>query len=205
MSDATATPNDATATRPRIAPLEEPYSDQTAAMLAKWMPPGSGVEPLRLFRTLAVHEQLASRMRPLGAGILGSSARVDPRLREVMIARTCALTGAQYEWGVHAVAFARPFGISDEQLFASVHGHAGEDCWDAEQACVVALADELHHTSAVSDALWERLRASFDEQQILELIVTAGYYHAISYVCNALRVADEEWAEPFPTAAPQQP
>jgi len=185
----------------RIAPLQAPYTAETAAMLAKWMPPGSPVEPLRLFSTLAVNEQLARRMRPLGAGILGSSARVAPQLREVMIARTCALTGAQYEWGVHAVAFARPLGLTDAQLYASVHGASADPCWEPEQSCVVALADELHHTSAVSDELWAELRASFDEAQILELIVTAGYYHAISYVCTALRVQQEEWAEPFPPPA----
>src|SRR5271168_4937194 len=107
---------------PRIAPLAPPYEPHIETFLEKWMPPGSQVEPLRLFRTLAVHEQLSSRMRPLGAGILGPRALVEPVLREVMIARTCALTGASYEWGVHAVAFARPLGLDDEQLRSSVHG-----------------------------------------------------------------------------------
>src|ERR1700691_390653 len=95
---------------PRIAPLQPPYAPDVAAMLAKWMPPGGGAERLRLFRTLVVHEQLMSRMRPLGAGILGAAATVTPALREVMIHRTCALTGAGYEWGVHAVAFGAPLG-----------------------------------------------------------------------------------------------
>jgi len=40
--------------RPRIAALEPPYEPETASLLAKWMPPGSDVEPLHLFRTLAV-------------------------------------------------------------------------------------------------------------------------------------------------------
>ena len=189
---------DRDATAARISPLQAPYSDDTAAMLAKWMPPGSPVEPLRLFCTLAVHEQLASRMRPLGAGILGRSARVPAVLREVMIARTCALTGAQYEWGVHAVAFARPLGLGEEQLYSTVHGHPADVCWDDEQACVMALADELHATSAVSEELWRRLHAHFDDAQLLELIVTAGYYHAIAYVCNAARVQAEDWADSFP-------
>ncbi len=132
-------------------------------MLARWMPPGSGVEPLRLFRTLAVHEQLAGRMRPLGAGILGSHALVEPRLREVAIARTCALTGAGYEWGVHAVAFARPLGLSDEQLRSTVHGGPEDPCWDEREAAVMALADELHHTSTIGDQLWQRLGALFEQ------------------------------------------
>jgi len=74
---------------PRIAPVVPPYEPDTAALLAKWMPPGVEVEPLRLFRTLVVHDELASRMRPLGAGILGHP-RLDPRDRELLILRTCA-------------------------------------------------------------------------------------------------------------------
>src|SRR5271170_3198064 len=113
----------------RIAPLQAPYAPDAQTMLAKWMPPGSDAEPLRLFRTLAVHEQLMSRMRPLGAGILGSGALVAPQLREVLIHRTCALTGAQYEWGVHAVAFGATLGLSPTQLHSTVHGHWRDQCW----------------------------------------------------------------------------
>jgi hypothetical protein len=50
----------------RIAPLEPPYESGIEELLAKWMPPGAGVAPLALFRTLAVHNDLAARMRPLG-------------------------------------------------------------------------------------------------------------------------------------------
>jgi 4-carboxymuconolactone decarboxylase len=185
---------------PRIAPLRPPYAPDVAAMLAKWMPPASKAEPLRLFRTLVVHEELMSRMRPLGAGILGASARVEPALREVMIHRTCALTGAEYEWGVHAIAFGAPLGLSEEQLYATVHGMWSDECWDPAQAAVLRLADELHEKSAISDGLWRALASHFDEPQILELIVTAGWYHVIAYLCNGVRVQHEEWADVFPPA-----
>ena len=62
------------ATHPRIAPLEPPYEAEIDALLKKWMPPGAATEPLRLFRTLAVHDELASRMRPLGAPRCGAEA-----------------------------------------------------------------------------------------------------------------------------------
>jgi alkylhydroperoxidase family enzyme len=166
------------------------------------MPPGSSVEPLRLFRTLIVHDELASRMRPLGAGILGATAKVPARLREVMIHRTCALTGAEYEWGVHALGFGRPLGFGEEQLHATVYGSWTDPCWDAEQSSVFRLADELHHTSTVSDELWQALSIHFDPPQILELLITAGWYHLISYVCNGARVQPEEWAARFPPEGP---
>jgi alkylhydroperoxidase family enzyme len=184
----------------RIQPLQPPYDPDIEAALSKWMPPGSPLEPLRLFRTLVVHDTLASRMRPLGAGILGSSARVPAPLREVMIHRTCALTGAEYEWGVHVVGFGRPMGLSEQQLHSTVHGSSSDPCWDVEQASVFRLADELHHTSAVSDESWQSLVGHFDADQILELLVTAGWYHVISYVCNGVRLEPEDWAARFPPA-----
>jgi 4-carboxymuconolactone decarboxylase len=186
---------------PRIPPLEPPYEPEIETTLAKWMPPNAAMDPLRLFRTLVVHEQLASRMRPLGAGILGGSATVPPPLREVAIHRTCALVGAEYEWGVHAVAFGRPLGLTEEQLESTVHGAWEDPCWDPEQAAVFRLCDELHRTGTLSDELWEALSASFDTRQILELIVTAGWYHLIGYVCNGARIEPEDWAARFPPGA----
>jgi 4-carboxymuconolactone decarboxylase len=187
-----------TAKTPRIMPLQSPYDPDVEAALAKWMPPGSPAEPLRLFRTLTVNGELASRMRPLGAGILGSKATVPPLLREVLIHRTCALTGAEYEWGVHAVGFGRPLGFTEEQLRSTVHGTPEDPCWDADQASVFRLADELHETSTVSEDLWRDLAGRFDSVQILELLVTSGWYHLISFVCNGVAVENEEWAERFP-------
>ena len=109
---------------PRIAPLEPPYAPETEQWLRKWMPPDAGLEPLALFRTLAVHESLATRMRPLGAGILAHGL-LDPRDRELMIHRTCARCGAEYEWGVHAAFFGPRVGLTDAQLAATVTGSAG--------------------------------------------------------------------------------
>ncbi len=183
---------------PRLAPLEPPYAPEAAQVLAKWMPPGGALEPLRLFRTLIRNRELMSRMLPLGAGILGRSARVAPRLREIVIHRTCALTGAEYEWGVHAVRFGAPLGLTEAQLRSTVHGTWLDACWDPAEAAVFRLADELHATSTVSAALWAELATRFDEAQILELLITAGWYHVIAYVCNGAAVQHEDWAPRFP-------
>jgi alkylhydroperoxidase family enzyme len=184
----------------RIAPLEPPYAPDVKAMLEKWMPPNSEMEPLRLFRTLGVHAELAPRMRPLGAGILGHGL-IEPRLREVMIHRTCALCGAEYEWGVHVVAFGRPLGFTDEQLAETVEGDAADGSWSDAERTVYRLADKLHETADISDALFAELERHFDARQILELVVTSGWYHTISFVVNAARVQSEPWAARFPGRA----
>ena len=186
---------------PRIAPLEPPYDPDMAEMLRRWMPPGAAIEPLALFRTLAVHPDLMSRMRPLGSGILNHGT-VSPRDREIVLHRTCARAGAQYEWGVHAVAFAEAVGLSAEQLAATAAGAEAADdpCWSEPDALLVRLADELYDTDTVSDELWAQVAARYTDQQLLELVVTAGWYRTISYVTNAARVALESWAARFPTA-----
>jgi 4-carboxymuconolactone decarboxylase len=186
---------------PRIAPLQAPFDPEAAAQLERWMPPGSGIEPLALFRTLVRHERLAARMRPLGAGILGSGASVPIELREVMIDRTCALAGAEYEWGVHVAAFAGAAGLDDAQVRSTACGSHRDACWEERQAAVMALAEELHETNTISDELWGRLESLLSTEQIIELIVTAGWYHVISYLCNGLRVPLEQWAARFPDAA----
>ena len=69
----------------RIRPVDPPYDEK----LMKWMPPGSGQELLVLFRTFGVHPELASRMRPLGAALLGHPT-VTPGEREAAILRRMA-------------------------------------------------------------------------------------------------------------------
>lgn len=184
---------------PRIAPIEPPYDAATAEFLRKWMPPGSALEPLALFRTLAVHPELANRMRPLGAGLLGHGL-IAPRDREIVIHRTCARAGAEYEWGVHAVAFGKPLGLDDAQLAATVTGDAGDPAWSARDALLVRLADELHDTATLSDALWAALAAHWTPPQLLELIVLAGWYRLLAGVINGAGVVREAWAARFPGA-----
>lgn len=184
------------APQPRIMPLQPPYTPETAQLLAKWMPPGSQVEPLGLFRTLAVHDELASRMRPLGAGILGHP-RLEPRQRELLILRTCARAGAEYEWGVHVLAFAKPLGLSDPQIAATATGSADDPVWSAPDAQLIAAADALYDSDTIPDQLWAELSARLRDDQLLELIIVAGWYRLISYVINAARVAPEPWAARF--------
>ena len=196
-----ATTDTTTARGPRIAPIEPPYEPAIEESLRKWMPPGAEAEPLKLFRTLMVHPELASRMRPLGAGLLGHPT-VDPREREIVIHRATARAGAEYEWGVHAVAFGRPLGLGDGQIAATVLGGADDPAWTGERdRLLVRLVDELHDTATVSDELWAALAREWEPSQLLELVVCAGWYRLIAQVINAAGIELEPWAERFPAAA----
>jgi len=60
------------------------------------------------------------------------------------------------------------------------------------------MVDELHETCDVSDTLWAELAQQWTPPQLLELLMLAGWYRAISYVCRVARVPFEQWQARFP-------
>jgi alkylhydroperoxidase family enzyme len=177
---------------PRIAPIDPPYPPDMQADFDKLM---RGAPPLLLFRTVARNPRVLQRMM---AGGLLDRGSISLRARELMILRTCARCGAEYEWGVHIATFGGKAQCTPAQIHSTVHGGAGDTCWSAEDRLVIRLADQLHDTNRASDALWEEMSARFQPDQLVELIMLAGLYHAVSYMVNATGVQHEAFAPRFP-------
>jgi alkylhydroperoxidase family enzyme len=187
---------------PRIAPLEPPYAPEVGARLEAMMP--AGVPPIALFRTFARNLPMTEAMGPWGAYELSRALSLTLRQREIVIDRVTARCGAEYEWGVHVAFFAAKAGLTSEQVASLVHGSAADSCWssDPSDGLVIELVDALHDTSDVPDALWARAASTFESAQLLDLLLLAGWYHAISYVCVAARVPLEEGAPTFASVRP---
>jgi alkylhydroperoxidase family enzyme len=177
----------------RIAPLEPPYSEAVSAALQKIMPPG--VDPLVLFRTLAVNERVFLRLM---AGGLLDRGSITLREREIVIDRTCARCGAEYEWGVHLAFFGERVGFTPEQRAGTCASDPAASGFPAREQLLLRLVDELHDTSQVSDALWAELRAEWSEAQLIELVALVGFYHLISFCANAFRLPREPYGARFP-------
>jgi alkylhydroperoxidase family enzyme len=184
----------------RIAPLEPPYAPETQKLFDLVMP--RGMDPLVLFRVMARSPRLFPRFMRAGVLDEGSVAAGD---RELVIHRTTARCRAEYEWGVHVNAFGRPLGLGDDVLRATVQGDASDPAFDERQAALVQLCDELHDTATLSDDTWARLREHFDELQLLELLYTAGLYHVVSFLVNALRLENEPFGATFDELAGDVP
>jgi 4-carboxymuconolactone decarboxylase len=177
----------------RLDPLEPPYAPDTADTLAAMMPPG--MPPLRLFRTLAHNPRILAKIR---ASNLLDRGSLDRRQREIVILRTTARCGCEYEWGVHVAFFAAKVGLGEAEVAATVHGGADEPVWSPAERSLIRLVDELHDGAQVSDALWTGLRGHFADDQLVELMVLAGFYHTISFAVNGLGVELEPGAPRFP-------
>jgi alkylhydroperoxidase family enzyme len=180
---------------PRIAPVDPPYPAEVQAAFDTVM---RGAPPLTLFRCVANNPRVLQRM--MAGGLLDRGA-IPMRLRELMILRTTALCGAEYEWGVHVAVYGERAGWTATELQALRHAGADTACWSPQDAAAIQLADALHQTQTVDDALWSTLRQHFAEDQLIELIMLAGLYHAVSYLVNALRIPQEAFAPPFPAPA----
>jgi alkylhydroperoxidase family enzyme len=176
----------------RITPIDPPYAEAAQKLFDLVMP--EGMEPLSLFRVMARSERLLPRF--MRAGVLDRGP-VPIRDREIVIHRTTARCGAEYEWGVHVNAFGRPLELGEDVLRAIVRGEATDPAFDERQSCLVRMCDEFHEKSTLSDGVWDSLRQHFDEMQILELIYTVGMYHTVSFLVNGLDLENEAFGARF--------
>lgn len=180
----------------RIAPLEAPFDQKAGELLASMMPPG--VPPIALFRTFARNPVMAQAMHGWGRYELSKRLSVDMRSREIVIDRTCARCGCEYEWGVHVAFFADRVGLGADQVASLTHGGPDDACWsDPRERLLIRLVDHLHESSHVPDDLWAELAASFSDPQVLDLLLLVGWYHAISFVARGAGVPLEEGAPRF--------
>jgi len=185
---------------PRIEPVEPPYEPAIADQLERMMPPG--VEPIALFRTFVRNLPMTAAMHPCGSYELGRQLSVPMRAREIVIDRTCARCGCEYEWAVHVRFFAERVGLTPAQVTSLVHGGPDDECWtDDGERLLIALVDQLHDTNDVDDRLWAALAARHDADALLDLVLLCGWYHAISFVGRAARVAHEPGTPRFADVA----
>lgn len=180
----------------RIAPLEHPFAPDVAEQLAAMSPPGT--PPIGLFRLFARNLPMARAMGGWGRHELGRTLSVGMREREIVIDRTCARCGCEYEWGVHVAFFAERVGLGAEQVASLAGGGPADPCWTSgRDRLLVRLVDALHAAADVEDDLWAQLAAEFSEPQLLDLLLLCGWYHAISFVARAARVPLEPGAPTF--------
>jgi alkylhydroperoxidase family enzyme len=148
--------------------------------------------PLNLFRMLAHSPPVLAGFAKLGGALLQDSA-LDPRLREMAIVRLGLLAGASYEVEKHT-AIAKAVGVTDEELRALQPSESPEALGGPARA-VIELTDELFGSVRADDAVLERARRHLDDRQLVELVVTIGYYGLVCRVLETLGV-DREGALP---------
>ena len=178
----------------RIEPLTKPYPEAFDAAMKVLM---RGADPLVLFTTLAKYERAWGKFG--GGSLLDKGSPLSLRQREIVIDRTTAKCGCEYEWGVHVAGFAGHVGLDETQIMATVHGAADDPVWSAEEQVLLVTVDALLDYRKLSDDQWSRLRNYFDEAQALEIIQLVAFYHGVALICGALDLPNEPNAPRFPS------
>jgi alkylhydroperoxidase family enzyme len=178
----------------RIAPLQPPYDQDIQAQFDRIM---RGAPPLMLFRVVAGNARAWEKFR---AGSLLDKGPLSLREREIVIDRTCARTGCEYEWGVHVAIFADAAGLTDQQVRATVRGEADAPCWSAAEQALIAAVDALHDRATLNGDEFKELSVHYDDAKIFEVMLLCGFYRTVSYLANGLNLPLEERAARFPEA-----
>ncbi|MDI6105199.1 carboxymuconolactone decarboxylase family protein [Actinoplanes sp. NEAU-A12] len=132
----------------------------------------------RLFRSWL---RFAARLMPYGT--------LDRADAELVILRVAVGCGSDYEWHQH-VRLARRAGLTAEQI-ARVGAGPDAPGWSEHQRALLYAADQLIAHRTLDDAVFQRLRETYDERRLIELCLLAGQYAMLAGTLNALGVRPE--------------
>jgi alkylhydroperoxidase family enzyme len=151
---------------------------------------------VNLHRVLANSPKAFRRYLSFAAYTLNS--HLAARDRELLILRVAWLRRIPYEWAHHA-AVGKSVGLTELDIGAVQEGGDAAQ-WTRAESALIEAADQLIATSFLDDDLWSRLALSFNQAQIIDIILTVGNYVALGMVLNALKVPIDEQLhrdEPF--------
>ena len=141
-----------------------------------------------LFDALAarpdIARTLAAHMRELSAGT------VPGRTKELIALMVGWLNACEYCTCVHE-EIARGLGVDEATLSQLGNFATSEQFSDAERAALHATVALTREPRALPPALWDGLRANYDEGEIVEVIAAIGLNNYLSRASNALGLQAE--------------
>lgn len=166
----------------RIHPIEE-WPDEARRDLERVA--GADGRVPNVFTTLANHPSLLHGWMGLGSHLLYRSS-LPARTRELVILRTADRAGSPYEWA-HHTEIGRTAGLTDAEIARVAAGPDAPD-WPDEDRTVLRAVDELHATRSLSGPTWSALSATWSTHQLMDLVMTVGFYTMTAMSLNAFGV-----------------
>jgi alkylhydroperoxidase family enzyme len=112
---------------------------------------------------------------------------LDPRLRELVILRVAQRCEARYAWVQHA-AIAATVGVSDTQMAALERGDLTAGLFTSREQTALAFADEVLDVPRVSDETFAWVRQEFSPREVVELLLTIGYFRMMDRLVTTLEL-----------------
>jgi 4-carboxymuconolactone decarboxylase len=144
-----------------------------------------GFRVLNVFKVMAQCPQVGYHFLRLGNSILFRGT-VPPALRELAILRVGHISRAKYEW-THHVPIALRAGVRQEQI-DGLPDWKNSGKYDAQERAVLQYTDEVTQNIRVKDDTFAALRSFLNEERVVELTTTIGYYGMVCRILEALQV-----------------
>jgi len=183
-------------TQPRIAPVAEAQATPEQKKFLDGLDPVS--RRLNIVKSFANNPKLAEAWIPFARYILRNSS-LPARDREILILRIGWLNQSQYEFTQH-VRVGKAAGLTDTEITRITKG-ADAPGWSAFDAALMRAAEQLHTGSMIDDQVWNTLKSRYDENQLMDVVVTTGQYNLVSWYLNALGTPFEDGITPYPMLA----
>ncbi len=140
---------------------------------------------LNLFRAVAHSPRIARQFLRLGNAILRDDV-ISPKLRELAILRVGCLCGSFYEYTKHVV-IGEAAGLSQQQI-DDIPFWGSSDKFDGQERAVLAYTDEVTRLVQAKDETFNELKTFLNEEQIVKLTATIGYYGMVCRILVPLQI-----------------
>lgn len=189
--------------KPRISPLALKDWDQGLKQ-SSWIKPDAEdkkdlpatmAKVFNVTATVANHPNLAKNWNKFAMHIMGTNS-LSPRLREIVILRMGYLCESDYELSQHAW-IGELSGLSKQEIKNIIVGPFAEG-WSTLEALVIQAVDELKVTNIIATDTWNGLKENgLKQQELMDLVFTAGQYNLVSWALNSFGVQLDEGLESF--------
>lgn len=147
------------------------------------------IDPMiNVFHMMAHAETAVRPFMRLGNALL-FKGDLDPVLREIVILRVGHVTGSSYEVHQHRIV-GRDCGMTEAQIDAVPDG-AASDAFDDKQKLAIRVADEVLADVRMSETTFAAAEAAFTARELVELLLTVGFYNMIAGLLENLQVEIE--------------
>jgi alkylhydroperoxidase family enzyme len=122
----------------------------------------------------------------LGGAIL-SRQKLKPCYRELVILWTAHLEDGKYEWAQHE-PIAESVGCTKTQIAALAAGEAAASAFDKREKALLDFVTEVVENVRASEDAVKAVAAEFSPQEVIEIILTVGYYMMLARLTETTRI-----------------
>jgi alkylhydroperoxidase family enzyme len=163
-----------------------PYADIAAAPVEVRDAMARMPKKLNIFRMLAHAKTSFLPALRLGGAILARQ-KLAPAMRELVILLVAQVEHGTYEWVQH-LPVAVSAGCTEAQIAALEAGRYDAECFNAKEKALLRFAYEVIEEVRAGEETVKAAIAYFSAQEIVEIIVTCGYYMTLARITETTRV-----------------